>query len=120
MDGPSIAPRRNIPVHATIMALPTAARSPNLFRKAYAPVPARDPHATTRECPDEGVNRKCGLKPAVRIKGRSPHVTLKGIFRVPYCKENSWIPESAFAAHFHWVFHWVIPESQLSGVLGRR
>ena len=41
-------------------------------------------------------------------------------FRALHFKDSSSIPESAFAAHFHWVFHCVIPESQLSGVLARR
>jgi len=35
-------------------------------------------------------------------------------------KENSWIPASAFSAHVHRVFHCVMPDSQLSGVLARR
>ena len=41
-------------------------------------------------------------------------------FRVLHFKDSSSVPESALAAHFHWVFHCVIPESQLSGVLARR
>ena len=45
---------------------------------------------------------------------------IEGIFRVPYCKENSSVPELVLAAHFHWVFHWVIPDSQLLGSSARR
>ena len=37
-----------------------------------------------------------------------------------YFKESSSVPASALAAHFHGVFHCVIPESQLSTVLARR
>ena len=47
---------------------------------------------------------------------RSPPRTL----RTPHCRESSSIPGPALAAHFHWVFHCVMPESQLSGVLARR
>jgi hypothetical protein len=39
---------------------------------------------------------------------------------VGYFKDSSSIPDSAFSAHLHRVFHCVIPESQLSGVLARR
>src|SRR6185436_10222001 len=37
-----------------------------------------------------------------------------------YCKENSSMPAPALAAQLHWVFDFVMPESQLSGVLARR
>jgi hypothetical protein len=47
-------------------------------------------------------------------------IQAKRMFRVLHFKDISSTPEPAFAAHVHWVFHCVIPESQLSGVLARR
>ena len=56
---------------------------------------------------------------ASRVGGMSL-IQAKRMFGVLHFKDSSSIPESAFVAHFHWVFHCVIPESQLSGALARR
>jgi hypothetical protein len=60
------------------------------------------------------------LLPHGNLFQATPYLSLIGWIRVTYCRESSSIPAPELSAQRHGVFHWVIPESQLSGVLARR
>jgi len=60
------------------------------------------------------------IKPVERSGTIGERRTVKRDLLIAHCNDSCSVPAPALAAHFHWVFHCVMPESQLSGVLARR